>query len=258
VVEAIGPGVGEVAVGERVAYAGRPLGAYAEARVMPVGGLVRVPGGVSAELAAAVMLKGLTAWYLLRRTHEVGAGTTILVHAAAGGVGSLLCQWGRELGARVLGVVGSEEKAVRARRDGCEEVCVRATDDFVERVRAWTDGRGVDVVYDSVGRDTFRGSLDCLRPRGLMVSFGQSSGPVPAMELGELASRGSLFLTRPSLMDYTAERAELVLGARELFGLLEAGALTCHVGARFPLREAAAAHAALEGRRTVGSSVLLP
>lgn len=258
VVLELGPGMRALRVGDRVAYASRPLGAYAQARVLPADRLLRLPDAVSTETAAGATLKGLTAWYLLRKTYPVTRETTLLVHAAAGGVGSLLCQWARQIGARAIGTVGSEEKAERARADGCAETIVYSREDFVARVRELTGGRGVDVVYDSVGAATFMRSLDCLRPRGLMVSFGQSSGPIAPLALSELASRGSLFLTRPSLFDYTATRAELEEGGRELYGLLERGLLRCHVARRFPLREAAAAHAELEQRRTSGSTVLVP
>jgi len=260
VVEALGAGVEEVAVGDRVAYATRPLGAYSERRNLPARRLVRLPDAPHAigdELAAAVMVKGMTAQYLLRRTFQVEDGHTILVHAAAGGVGSLLCQWGSYLGATVIGTVGSEEKAEQARADGCAHPILYRDEDFVARVREIAPG-GVHVVYDSVGVDTFEGSLDCLAPMGMMVSFGQSSGPRPALELSELARRGSLFLTRPSLMDYVARREDLVATAAEVFELLESGVLRCRIGQRWPLAEAAEAHRALEARRTSGASLLLP
>jgi len=258
VVEAVGPDVREVAVGDRVAYACRPLGAYAEARVLSAERLLRLPPELDERTAAAATLKGLTAHYLLRRTFPVEAGHTILVHAAAGGVGSLLCQWAKLRGARVIGTVGNDEKAERAAADGCDHPIVTTRDEFRQRVRELTDGAGVDVVYDSVGAATFERSLDCLRPLGTMVSFGNSSGAVPPFSLGELASRGSLFITRPSLLDYTARREDLLAAADELYGLLAEGALSCHLEQTFALSEAAAAHRALEERRTVGSTILVP
>lgn len=254
----VGSAVDDFALGDRVAYAGRPMGAYAEERLMPAERLVRVPEGVQDELAAAVMLKGMTAHYLLRGTYRVRSGDAILVHAAAGGVGSILCQWGRHLGAVVIGTVSTEEKAEQALADGCQHPIIYTRESFVERVREITEGRGVAVVYDSVGADTFIGSLDCLAPRGTMVSFGQSSGPPEALALSELSSRGSLFLTRPSLMDYTESRAELEQAARELFEVLRVGAVRCLIGQRYSLSEASRAHSDLEGRRTLGSSLLLP
>lgn len=258
VVEAVGAEVAEVAMGDRVAYAARPLGAYSEARVLPADRLVRLPDGIDDETAAAIMLKGMTAQYLLRRTHHVEAGETILVHAAAGGVGTLLCQWARHLGATVIGTVGSEEKAELARAHGCDHPILYREEDFVRRTRELTDGAGVPVVYDSVGAATFTGSLDCLAPLGTMVSFGQSSGSPPPLELGELARRGSLFLTRPSLLDYTRERGDLVASAEEVFAVVGSGAVRARIGARWPLAEASGAHAALEGRATQGATVLLP
>ncbi|MAF67654.1 MAG: quinone oxidoreductase [Planctomycetes bacterium] len=258
VVEEVGEAVSDLAVGDRVAYACRPLGAYSEARVLPADRLLKLPAQIDDELAAGSTLKGLTAHYLLRRTFPVQRGQTILVHAAAGGVGSLVCQWAAHLGARVIGTVGSDEKAARAAEDGCDHPIVYTREDFAARVRELTDGRGIDVVYDSVGAATFTRSLDCLRPMGMMVSFGQSSGPVGDFSLGELASRGSLIITRPSLMDYSAAREDLVAGFEEFVALLVSGVLRCRVEQRFGLREAAAAHRALERRETVGSTVLIP
>ncbi|MEP0774862.1 MAG: quinone oxidoreductase, partial [Acidobacteriota bacterium] len=208
--------------------------------------------------AAAVMVKGLTAWFLLRRTYRVQAGETILFHAAAGGVGLLACQWAASLGATVIGTVGSEAKVELARRHGCHHVVVLDRDDVPRRVRELTDGRGVPVVYDSVGRSTWEASLDCLAPRGLMVSFGNASGPVPPFSPLVLAEKGSLYLTRPTLMTYTAARADLLAGAEELFSALHDGLLRVHLHGTYPLAEAASAHRELEGRRTVGSTVLLP
>jgi NADPH2:quinone reductase len=257
VVEALGPGVAGLRAGDRVAYALWP-GAYAELRNIPAAVLVPVPAGIDDRTAAAMMLKGLTAQYLLRRTHRVRAGEAILVHAAAGGVGSIACRWARHLGATVIGTVGTRDKAERARAHGCEHVIVYTEEDFVERVRAITAGAGVRVVYDSVGKDTFERSLDCLAPLGLMVSFGQSSGPVPPLAVGTLAEKGSLFLTRPTLQSYIAGREELLRAAEELFAVVREGAVRIDVNQTYPLREAARAHRDLEGRRTVGSSVLLP
>jgi NADPH2:quinone reductase len=258
VVEAVGEGVAEVAVGQRVAYAGTITGAYTEARNIAAARLVPLPGGVSCEQAAAMLLKGMTAEYLLRRTYPVRAGETILIHAAAGGVGLIACQWAHALGARVIGVVGSEAKAGLARAHGCDEVLVAPGAELAARVRALTGGRGVPVVYDSVGRDTFEASLDCLAPRGLMVSFGNASGPVPPVSPLALGARGSLYLTRPSLGAYTADRTELLASAAALFEAVLAGAVTVEITGRHPLAGAAQAHRDLEGRRTTGSLVLLP
>ncbi|GIW44406.1 MAG: quinone oxidoreductase [Candidatus Binatia bacterium] len=258
VVEAIGPGVTEVAVGDRVAYASAPLGAYSEWRCMPAERLVPLPSGVSDEEAAAMMLKGMTAQYLLRRTHRVQAGETIVFYAAAGGVGSIACQWAKHLGAQVIGVVGSDEKAARAREFGCHHTIVYTRERVPDRVREITGGKGVPVVYDSVGQATFYDSLDCLAPRGLMVSFGNASGPVPPFDIQQLAWRGSLYLTRPTLASYTATREELLAAAHELFDVVLSKAVRIHIGQRFPLREARAAHIALQSRATTGAIVLLP
>ncbi|HSN71801.1 MAG TPA: quinone oxidoreductase [Steroidobacteraceae bacterium] len=257
IVEAVGSRVRDVRVGDRVAYVLAKSGAYAEARLVPADRLVKIPNGVSDEVAAAVMLKGLTAQFLLRRTYRVRKGDFVLIHAAAGGVGSIAVQWARHLGARVIGVVGSEPKAELARSRGAEHV-VLADEDLVERVRAITRGQGVAVVYDSVGKDTFTASLDCLRPLGMMVTYGNASGPVPPIAPLELSKRGSLFLTRPTLFHYIARRADLVKGARELFDLLERGTIQAHIGQRYPLADVAEAHRDLEARRTTGSTVLLP
>lgn len=258
VVEEVGEGVREVTVGQRVAYAGGPPGAYSQRRVMPAHRLVPLPDTIDDVTAAAVMVKGLTAWFLLRRTYRVQAGETILFHAAAGGVGLLACQWAASLGATVIGTVGSEAKVELARRHGCHHVVVLDRDDVPRRVRELTQGRGVPVVYDSVGRSTWEASLDCLTPRGLMVSFGNASGPVPPFSPLVLAEKGSLYLTRPTLMTYTAARADLLAGAEELFAALAGGLLRVHLHGTYPLAEAAIAHRELEGRRTVGSTVLLP
>ena len=258
VVEAVGAGVEEFAVGDRVAYGAGPLGAYAQERLMPAARLVRIPPGVGDRQAAAMMLQGMTVEYLLRRTHAVQAGDVILLHAAAGGVGLIACQWARHLGATVIGTVGSDEKAELARAHGCAHPVVYTRESFVEKVKELTGGRGVPVVYDSVGRDTFHDSLACLRPRGLMVSFGQSSGPVEPLDPGLLAAGGSLFLTRPTLMHYAADRRELLDSATALFDVVAAGHVKVEVRQTFPLADAAEAHRALESRRTTGSTVLLP
>ncbi|MDX9996229.1 MAG: quinone oxidoreductase [Rhodocyclaceae bacterium] len=258
VVEAIGSGVSDIAVGDRVAYAGGPVGAYAEVRTIPADRLVKLPDAIDFNTAAAMMLQGMTTQYLLRRTYRVQAGDTILIHAAAGGVGLLVCQWAKSLGATVIGTVGSDEKAALARAHGCDHPIVYTRENFVARAREITGGAGVPVVYDSIGKDTFTGSLDCLRPLGMMVSFGSASGPVPPFDLSELAKRGSLFLTRPSLFAYTAQRADLLQSAGELFDMVVAGKLKVEVNQTYPLREAARAHADLEARRTTGSTILLP
>jgi len=258
VVEAIGPGVTTVETGERVAYAGGQLGAYAERAGVPAERLVRLPASISHEQAAALMLKGLTAQYLLRRTHRVQRGDTILFHAAAGGVGLIACQWAKHLGATVIGTVGSDAKAPLAQANGCDHVIVYTREHFPERVRALTGGAGVTVVYDSVGQATFDDSLDCLAPLGLMVSFGNASGPVPPVNPAILAMKGSLFLTRPTLVTYTAKREDLVAAAEELFGVVASGAVRVTINHRYPLAEAAAAHRALEQRGTTGSIVLIP
>jgi NADPH2:quinone reductase len=258
VVESVGPGVTAVAPGDRVAYAGGPPGAYADARNYPADRLVKVPVGVDDDTIAACILQGLTAEYLVRRTFPVEAGQHILVHAAAGGVGLLLCPWAHHLGALVIGTVSTEAKAALARANGCDHVVVTAREDFVARTRELTEGAGVDVVYDSVGKDTFAGSLACLEPRGMMVSFGNASGPPGPFDPLELSRRGSLYLTRPSLIDYIREREDLLASAEALFDMLASGRLRATVGQRYPLREAAEAHRALEARATHGSTVLLP
>ena len=258
VVEELGAGVAGLKAGDRVAYASPPIGAYAEARLMPADRLVKLPAGISDRMAAAMMLQGMTAQYLIRRTHRVAAGETILMHAAAGGVGLILCQWAKHLGATVIGTAGSEEKAALARAHGCDHVILYRRENLAERVRAITGGAGVPVVYDGVGKDTFAASLDCLAPLGLMVSFGSASGPVPPFDMGVLAAKGSLFLTRPTLMTYIAKREDLLGSARELFDVVTRGAVKIEINQTFPLREAAAAHRALEARQTTGSTVLLP
>ncbi|MFZ1414038.1 MAG: quinone oxidoreductase [Defluviicoccus sp.] len=258
VVEAIGPGVSDLAVGTRVAYASPPAGAYAEMRLMPADRLIALPDTIDDAHAAAMMLKGMTAEYLLRRTYAVKAGDTILVHAASGGVGLIVCQWAKHLGANVIGTVGSPNKAELARAHGCDHPILYTSENFVDRVRALTGGAGVAVVYDSVGKDTFMGSLDCLQPMGMMVSFGNASGAVPAFEPGLLSAKGSLFLTRPTLMTYTAKRADLVASAQALFEVVMAGAVRIEVNQRYPLRDAAQAHRDLEARKTTGSTLLMP
>lgn len=258
VVTALGRGVRGLKVGERVAYVHTVPGAYCELRNVPAERVVRVPRGISDEQAAALMLKGLTAHFLLRRTYRVARGDHILVHAAAGGVGLILCQWARALGARVIGVVGTEQKAELARRHGCRHVLVSGRDELVPAVKSLTRGAGVAVVYDAVGKDTFIESLDCLRRLGMMVTFGNASGPPPAISPLELAKRGSLFLTRPTLFNYIASRAELEAGARELFAAVRSRKVRIVIGQRYPLARAADAHRDLEGRRTTGSTVLTP
>jgi NADPH2:quinone reductase len=257
VVEAVGEGVSHVRPGDRVAYAGGPTGAYCEARLLPADRLVNLPDAVSDDTAAAVMLKGLTVHALIRRTYPVKPGDTVLWHAAAGGVGLIAVQWLKAIGARVIGTVGSDEKAARARACGCDHVVVYTREDFVARVRELTGG-GVPVVYDSVGKATFEGSLDCLRPLGMMVTFGSSSGPVPPVDPLLLSRKGSLFLTRPSIFTYIARRADLESGAAELLDLVRAGKVKAEIGGRWPLAEAASAHRALEGRETTGSLLLRP
>jgi NADPH2:quinone reductase len=253
----VGDGVEEFLPGDRVAYAG-VLGAYAEERLVPAAQLVKLPGAIDFEVAAAIMLKGLTTQYLLRRTFRVEAGQTILIHAAAGGVGSLATQWAKHLGATVIGTVGSKEKAEIAKKNGCDHVILYREEDFVARVKEITGGEGVPVVYDGVGKATFPASLDCLAPLGMFVSFGSASGPIDAFNIGILAQKGSLFATRPTLGTYTAKRADLLAMAEDLFDVVQSGAVRVPIDARFPLGEAAAAHRALESRATTGATVLLP
>jgi NADPH:quinone reductase len=257
VVEAVGPKVREFKVGDRVAYA-QPIGAYAEVLIRPVARLVKIPAGIKDETAAAMMLKGMTAWYLCRRTYRVKKGDTIVVHAAAGGVGQILCQWAKHLGATVIGTVGSDEKVALAKKVGCKHVVVMSRENLPERVKAITKGKGVPVVYDGVGKDTFMASLDCLSPLGLMASFGNASGAVSPVNIGILAQKGSLFLTRPTLVNYTSAREDLLTAARELFTVVKKGAVKITINQRYPLREAAQAHRDLEARKTTGSTVLLP
>ncbi|MES2902298.1 MAG: quinone oxidoreductase [Pseudomonadota bacterium] len=258
VVEAVGEGVTEVAVGDRVAYAGGPNGAYAEARNLPASILLRLPDSISLEHAAAMMLQGLTVQYLFKRTVQLKKGDTILFHAAAGGVGLIASQWARALGVNMIGTVGSDEKAELARAHGCTHVINYNTENFVERVREITGGEMVSVVYDSIGKDTFKGSLDCLRPLGMMVSFGSASGPVTEFSLNELASRGSLFITRPTLFAYAASRRELEEMSADLFEMVGSGQIKIDVRQRYKLADASTAHRELEARKTTGSSILLP
>jgi len=258
IVEAVGAGVNYIAVGDRVAYAGRPTGAYAEARIMPADQLVRLPDSIPFETAAAMMLQGLTVQYLFHRTFPLQGGETILFHAAAGGVGSIACQWARAIGVNMIGTVGSDEKAEIAKAHGCTHVINYNREDFVQRVREITNGQGVPVVYDSIGKDTFFRSLDCLAPLGMMVSFGNASGPVPAFSLNELGSRGSLFMTRPSLMTYTAKRNDLEQMAAQLFAMVESGKIKIDIHQRYALSEVAQAHRDLEARKTTGSTILIP
>lgn len=257
VIEAVGPDVTTLKVGDRVAYA--PLiGAYAETRLAPADRLVPLPSWIDDKQAAAMMLQGMTAQFLIRSTYAVQPGDTILVQAAAGGVGLILCQWAKHLGATVIGTVSSDEKAELARANGCDHPIVYTRENFVARVKDITDGQGVPVVYDGVGKTTFLDSLDCLRPRGFMVLFGAASGPVPPLDLQLLAAKGSLYVTRPTLFTYVAKREDLMTSAADLFEVVHAGGVTINVGQTFPLRDAADAHRALESRGTTGSTVLLP
>jgi NADPH2:quinone reductase len=258
VVEAVGPDITEVAVGDRVAYACQPTGAYAEARLIPADRLVVLPDEISNQQAASAMLKGMTAQYLVRRTYPVKPGDTVLIHAAAGGVGLIACQWASHLGATVIGTVGSAEKAELAREHGCHHPIIYTREDFPSRVREITDGKGVPVVYDSVGKATWDGSLSCLQPLGLMVSFGNASGAVPPFQPVELAARGSLFLTRPTLMTYTASRSDLLATAADLFDVLGSGAVKIVTRQTYALADAGQAQIDLEARRTTGSTLLLP
>ncbi len=256
-VDAVGEGVTSLKAGDRVAYVGGPLGAYADERLYPADRLVPLPEWISDEQAASLMMQGLTAQYLLRRTFPVQKGQTILFHAAAGGVGLIACQWAKSLGARVLGTVGSKEKAELAAAHGCDVPILYRDEDWVARVKQETDGKGVPVVYDSVGKDTIKGSFECLAPMATLVVFGQSSGPVPPIELSQLA-KGSYFLTRPSIAAYMAARSDLMQGAAEMFELVKNGTIKVNIAQRFKLEDAAEAHRALEGRKTTGSTILIP
>jgi NADPH2:quinone reductase len=254
---AVGADVSEFKPGDLVAYQG-PVGAYAEERLLPAAKAVKLPDGISAETAAAMMLKGLTAYYLIHRTFKVGQGTTLLWHAAAGGTGLIACQWAKALGATVIGTAGSDEKVALAQANGCAHVINYSREDFPSRVRELTGGKGVDVVFDGNGQSTFEGSLDCLKPLGMMVSFGNASGPVAIPDLGILGRKGSLFVTRPTGGSYFLTRAELLEGAGALFAALLSGAIEPRIGRRFALADAADAHRALEGRATTGSTLLIP
>jgi len=258
IVEAVGDGVSDVSPGDRVVYTGLPLGAYSTARNYPANRLVPIPEGISDEHAAAVLLKGLTAWYLLRRSYPVKAGDTVLLYAAAGGVGSLAAQWAKHLGATVIGVVSTDVKAERAREKGCEHIIMSDNDDIAGAVRKLTDGEGVAAVYDSIGKDTFMTSLDCLRPHGVMVTFGNATGPVDPFAPAELAKRHSLYVTRPVLFDFVGTRDDLLGAAAELFGVMQDGVVTVDVNQRYALADTAQAHIDLESRKTTGSTILTP
>jgi NADPH2:quinone reductase len=257
-VEAVGAGVDWVKPGDRVAYCGGPLGAYSQSRVMPADRLVKLPEGVSDRVAATLMLKGLTVQYLFRQTHRLKAGDTILFHAAAGGVGLIACQWARALGVTMIGTVGSDEKAALAKANGCAHTIVYTRENFVEQVKALTGGKGVPVVYDGIGKDSFPGSLDCLSPRGLWVSFGNASGAVPPFDILMLSQKGSLYATRPTLATYAAKREDLTAMSAEMFELVRAGKLVSEPRQTFALKDAADAHRALQSRATTGATVLLP
>jgi NADPH2:quinone reductase len=256
VVEEVGPGVTDIKPGDRVAYGNGPLGAYSQIRVMPADRLVVLPSGVSDQQAAAMMLKGLTTQYLIRQIHKVGPGDVILFHAAAGGVGIIACQWAKALGATVIGTVGSEEKAEIAKEHGCDHPIIYTKEDFLERVKEITKGEKVAVVYDGVGKDTFLKSLDCLRPLGMMVSFGQASGPIGPIDLGIFSQKGSLYFTRPTLNTYAARRADMLKMAGDLFDVVLAGKVKITINQTYPLKDAAKAHRDLESRKTTGSTIL--
>ena len=257
VIEEVGVDITDLAPGDRVAYGGG-IGSYCEMRVMDAGRLVKLPDGLGDEQAAAMMLQGMTVRYLVRRVHEIAAGETVLIHAAAGGIGLIFCQWAKHLGATVIGTVSSDQKAALAEAHGCDHPIVYTREDFVARVRQLTDGAGVPVVYDSVGKETWQGSLDCLAPLGLMVSFGNASGPAPAFTVLDLMGRGSLFVTRPVLAHYTAAREDLLETANDLFDVVASGVVKIEINQRYALGEAEDAHRDLEGRRTTGSSILIP
>jgi len=258
VVEAVGPGMTHIQIGDRVAYAGGPPGSYSEMRLVPADRLVKIPDGISDRQAAAMMLKGMTVQYLIRRTYKVEPGETVLWHAAAGGVGLIACQWLKALGVTIIGTVGSDEKASLAKAHGCDHTIVYTKEDFVTRVRELTGGKGVPVVYDSVGKSTFTGSLDCLRPLGLLVSFGNASGAVPPFELGILAPKGSLYVTRPTLATYTSTRADLEATAKDLFDIVLSGKVKIEINHTYKLAEAQQVHRDLESRKTTGSTIMLP
>jgi NADPH2:quinone reductase len=254
-VDAVADDVTDLKPGDRVAYASPPLGAYTEVRDMPADRLVKLPDGIEEKQAAAMMLQGMTVQYLIRRTYRVKEGETVLFHAAAGGVGLIACQWLKHLGVTVIGTVGSQEKAELAKAHGCAHTINYREENFAERVKQLTDGKGVPVVYDSVGKDTWEGSLDCLQPMGTMVTFGNSSGSVPPVDLGILSAKGSLYVTRPTLMTYTAKREDLVASAQDLFDVVRSGAVKIEINQTYPLKDAKQAHDDLEGRKTTGSTV---
>jgi NADPH2:quinone reductase len=258
VVEAIGSGVDWVKAGDRVAYCGGPLGSYSEARVMPAERLVKVPDGISDRSAATLMLKGLTVQYLFRQAYKLRAGETILFHAAAGGVGLIACQWARALGVTMIGTVGSDEKAALAKASGCTHTIVYTRENFVDRVKELTGGKGVPVVYDGIGKDTFPASLDCLSPRGLFASYGNASGPVPPFDILLLSAKGSLYVTRPTLFTYAAKREDINAMSGELFDLVRSGKIVSEPRQTFPLKDAAEAHKALQSRSTTGATILVP
>lgn len=258
VVTAVGEGVSDVRIGDRVAYAGGPVGAYAESRNIPAHRLLKLPESIDFKTAAAMMLQGLTAAYLLRKTYRVQSGDAVLIHAAAGGVGLIACQWAKALGATVIGTVGSAAKGELAKAHGCDHVINYSTENFTQRVREITGGEGVPVVYDGVGKDTFMGSLDSLRPLGMMVTYGNASGPIPPLDLLLLSQKGSLFITRPTIMSYTAKRADLLALGEELFDVVVSGKVRIEVNQTYALKDAAQAHRDLEARKTTGSTILIP
>jgi NADPH2:quinone reductase len=258
VVDALGDGVTSLKVGDRVGYCGGPIGSYAEASNVPAAKLVKLPDGISDDVAAAAMLKGITAQYLLRRIHAVKPGETILFHAAAGGVGQIGCQWAKHLGATVIGTVGTEEKIAVAKANGCDHVLLLSDPDWVKKVRELSGGTGLPVVYDSIGKDTFEQSLDCLEVRGMMVSFGNSSGPVAPFSPAILAAKGSLFVTRPTVAHYTRTREELQQAADDLFAVLQSGAVKVAINQRFALKDAGKAQDAIASRKTTGATILIP
>ena len=258
VIEAVGKDVTWVKPGDRVGYCGGAPGAYSESRIVKADRLVKVPSGIDDKSVAAMMLKGLTVWYLIRRTYRVEKGETVLLHAAAGGVGLIACQWLKALGVTVIGTVGSDEKAKIAKAHGCDHTIVYTRENFVQRVAEITNGKKVPVVYDSVGKDTFMGSLDCLQPLGMLAVFGNGSGPVPAFDLGLLAQKGSLYVTRPTLQSYVSRRSDLLAASQELFEVVMSGKVKIEINQTFALKDAQDAHRQLEGRKTTGSTVLLP
>ena len=258
IIEEIGENVNGLKAGDRVAYASPPTGSYAEAKVMPADRLVKIPDNISDEVAAAIMLKGMTVEYLVRRTYNVKAGQTVLFHAAAGGVGLIACQWLKAIGATTIGTVGSEEKAALAKANGCDHTILYRKENFVDKVKEITNGKGVPVVYDGIGKDTFVQGFDCLSPLGLMVIFGNASGNAPPLETGILAAKGSLYVTRPTLMTYNAKREDLVDSAQQLFNMVGSGKINITINARYALKDAAQAHKDLESRKTTGSTLLMP